>query len=295
MTDPHQNPGTSAAWSLDNDVTFRRVMDMNVLSSQNPEMEHPMTTMSDPDLLDALRAADPASTITITPSDAAAAVRRARPSRLSRRRWSVWATALTAIVVVGVPVGAVATEFAARTGWFGSPNPGDDRGASVSTEADDSEWLDLGADDLPDVVASLYPEWLPLAPGVTRAALTARVSDTMAGMGGLAQATLVRRTFEHEAYRDWITAWITAHENGDATGQTKAAAILADAAEWPATVETDGGGVTDAMRAFARRIAAGDADAAQALAQIENAPGWDGTDRSALAAVIYSEILEAGQ
>ncbi|MBD8207355.1 hypothetical protein IFU08_15775 [Microbacterium sp. CFBP 8790] len=254
-----------------------------------------MKTVSDANLLEALRAADPAALITLTSADAAASTRQARPRRAPRRRWTIWATALTAVVVVGLPVGAVATGFAARTGWFGSPNPGDDRGSFVSTESDDTEWLDLGADDLPQVVASLYPEWLPLAPGVTSDALTARVTEAMTGMEGLAQETLVRRTYEYEAYRDWIGAWITAHDTGDTNGQTTAAIILEEAADWPAMVETDGGGVTDIMRAFAQRIADGDNDAAQALAQIENAPSWDGQDRSELGTEIYNEVLGANE
>lgn len=252
-----------------------------------------MKTMSDADLLDALRVADPASGLTLPSTEAAAAARRARPSRPMRRRWAIWATAFAAVVVVGIPAGAVATGFAARTGWFGSPNPGDDRETFVSTESDDTEWLNLDADDLPEVVASLYPKWLPLAPGVTRETLTARVSGTMAQMEGLAQETLVRKTYEYEAYRDWIGAWIAAHDSGDASAEATAADFLKDAAGWPAMVETDGGGVTDVMRAFAARISGGDAEAAQALAQIENAPGWDGVDRSTLGTEIYNEVLEA--
>jgi hypothetical protein len=53
--------------------------------------------------------------------------------------------------------------------------------------------------------------------------------------------------------------------------------------------------VVDIMRAFARRIAVGDREAAQTLAQMENAPGWDGIDRSELAAEIYNEVLGAQQ
>ncbi|GAA3656165.1 hypothetical protein [Microbacterium marinilacus] len=252
-----------------------------------------MTPRPDIPLLDALRAADPAAAIALDTAEATAAVRRARPHRPPRRRRVFWAAALAALVVVGVPVGAVATGFAARTGWFGSPNPGDDRGSFFSTESDDTEWLDLGADDLPDVVASLYPEWLPLAPGVTREALTARVVDALAHDDALAQETLVRRTFESEAYRDWIGAWIAAHDAGDAAARARATEVLGEAAGWPAMVATDGGGVTDTMHAFARRVATGDAEAAQALAQIENAPGWDGVDRSALGAEIYDEAREA--
>ena len=254
-----------------------------------------MKTVSDADLLGALSAADPAASITLESADATSAIRHARSQPVSRRRWAIWAAALSALVVVGVPVGAVATDFAARTGWFGSPNPGDDRGSFDSTESDDTEWLDLGADDLPSVVGSLYPDWIPLAPGVTREELTARVVDAMAQNNALAQETLVRRTFEYEAYRDWIGAWIAAREKGNSAGQSTAAKVLADASDWPAMVETDGGGVTDIMRAFAERIAAGDADAAQALAQIENAPGWDGTDRSALGDEIYNEVLGANE
>ena len=250
-----------------------------------------MKTVSETDLLDALRAADPAAQVTLTSAEATAAVQRTRPRRPERRRRLIWATAVAAIAVVGIPAGAVATGFVAHTGWFGSPNPGDDRGAVVSTESDDTEWLDLGADDLPDVVASLYPEWLPLAPGVTPEALTARVTDAMARQNALAQETLVRRTYEYLAYRDWIGAWITAHDTGDTSGQAAAAAVLTEAAGWPAMVKTDGGGVTDIMRAFAERIAAGDAEAAQTLAQIENAPGWDGNDRSALGDEIYNTVL----
>jgi|GEM_PF-1988282 len=250
-----------------------------------------MKTVSETDLLDALRAADPAAQVTLTSAEATATVHRSRPRWPERRRRLIWATALAAVAVVGIPAGAVATGLSARTGWFGSPNPGDDRGAVVSTESDDTEWLDLGADDVRDVVASLYPEWLPLAPGVSADALTARVTDAMAQQNALAQETLVRRTYEYLAYRDWIGAWITAHDTGDTAGQAKAAAVLTDAAGWPAMVETDGGGVTDIMRAFAERIAAGDAEAAQALAQIENAPGWDGNDRSALGDEIYNTVL----
>lgn len=146
-----------------------------------------MKTVSDAELLDALSAADPAASITLTSADATSAIRHARAQPVSRRRWAIWASALSAIFVVGVPVGAVATDFAARTGWFGSPNPGDDRSSFDSTESDDTEWLDLGADDLPEVVASLYTDWIPLAPRVTREELTARVADAMAQETALAQ------------------------------------------------------------------------------------------------------------
>jgi hypothetical protein len=252
-----------------------------------------MKTVTAEDVRVALSAGDPASRITLSTVDATAAVRRARPSPALRRLWAVWATAVAAVVAVSIPAGAVATDYVARTGWFGSPDPGGAAGGADSTESDDTEWLDLGAADLPEVVASLYPERLPLAPGVTRQQLTDRVVAEMSRMDGLAQETLVRKTYEYEAYRDWIGAWISANDQEDRTAAATAASVLEDAAGWPATVETDGGGITDLMRAYARRIASGDRDAAQALAQLENAPGWDGIDRSDVHARIAADTLGA--
>lgn len=256
-----------------------------------------MTIKSDADLLDALRVADPAAQITLTTTEATAAVRRARPSRPPRRRWAIWTAAAAALIAVGAPVGAVATDFAARTGWFGSPNPGGASGPDsesiASTESDGTEWFDLDADDLPEVIASLFPHWLPLAPGVTDATLSARVTDVLTEMDGLGQETLILKTYEYEAYRDWIGAWIAAHDRGDVSGQERAAEALEEAASWPATVATDGGGIADSMRAFAERISAGDHDAAQALAQFEKAPGWDGIDRETLWIEINDQVTGA--
>ena len=249
-----------------------------------------MKSVSDSDVLGALRAADPAAMTELSASDALAAVRRARPAS-TRRRWTLWAGALAAIVVIGVPVGAVGSGFMARTGWFGSPNPGDDRGTFESTETDGSEILDLGASDLPEVIVSLYPEWMPLAPGVTREDLTARVVAIMTHDNAYGSETLARRTFESESYKDWVGAWITAHESGDSATQERAAAVLLQATEWPAIVATDGGGITDVMRVYAERIAAGDSEAAQALAEGELVPEWDGVNRYELSAEIYDEAL----
>ncbi|MFT3797281.1 hypothetical protein [Microbacterium sp.] len=239
-----------------------------------------MTT--DTDLIAALRAADPAAATDVTGGRARDAVRQARPVRRPHRG-KILVAAVAAIVVVGVPAGAVATGFAARTGWFGSPNPGDDRGSAVSTEHDvNSEWIDLGASDLDEVVASVYPEWMPLAPGVTREDLTARVVAIMTADGAVAPELLLRRTFESESYSDWLGAWIAADGAGDAAAREAAARVIGAASDWPALVATDGGGVTDSMRAFAERIEDGDAEAAQAMAQLWGAPAWDGVDRTGL-------------
>lgn len=254
-----------------------------------------MNTMSDAELLAALRAADPASSVGLPADEASKAVRRSREARRPRRRWLL-ATSLAAVLVVSVPAGALASGFLARTGWFGSPNPGDDRGTCASTEYDcKSEWIDLGAPDLDEVVTSVYPEWMPLAPGVTREDLTARVVAIMTADNAFAPERLLRRTFESESYKDWLGAWIAAHASGDVVAQKAASRVITEASDWPTLVATDGGGVTDIMRAYAERIAAGDSDAAQAMAQFEGAPGWDGVDRSALGEEIYNEVLGDSQ
>lgn len=251
-----------------------------------------MKTMSDAQLVAAIHAADPAALATVSPADAVRAVQRARPAR-ARRRWALLASVLAATVAVGVPVGAVASGYLARTGWFASPNPGDDRDPRTVPEYEGGEWIDLSAPDLDAVVQSVYPEWMPLAPGVTREDLTARVVDIVATNNAFARERLLRRTFESESYKDWLGAWITAYDSGDSGGQMTAARVLTEASDWPTLVATDGGGVTDVMRAYAERIAAGDRDAAQAMAQFEGAPSWDGIDRSALGAKIYDEVLGA--
>lgn len=247
-----------------------------------------MNAMSDAELMATLRAADPAPEITLSSADALRAVRSARTARRPRH-WVLLSTSLAALLVVGVPAGAIASGSLARTGWFGSPNPGDDRRALTSTEHDvNDEWIDLGATDLDAVVASVYPDWMPLAPGVTRDDLTDRVVAIMAKGNALAPERLLRRTFESVSYGDWLGAWMNAHDDGDAQGQATAARVLTEAPEWPTLVATDGGGVVASMRAYAARISGGDADAAQAMAQLWGALSWDGADRSELMDEIYN-------
>lgn len=236
--------------------------------------------MSNLDVLNALRTADPAANTDVTAVDAIAAVRAARRVSSPKRRRLMWAGAAVAVIAIGVPAGAVGSGFAARTGWFGSPNP--------STESDATEWLDLGADDLPEVVSSLMPDYLPMAPGVTQESLEARVVAYLAEEDAYGQVTLVVRAYERESYKDWIDVWIAANDSGDISNRDRAAEVLTEASGWPAVVSTDGGGFVNIMKTFALRISAGDEVAAQALAQYEGASAWDGIDRRS----ILNDIIE---
>ncbi len=247
-----------------------------------------MNTMSDSELIAALHAGDPASSVALPTGEATRVVRHSRAAR-KPRRWLLLTTSLAAVLVVGVPAGAFASGFLARTGWFGSPNPGDDRDTCTSTEHDcNSEWIDVSASDLDEVVTSVYPKWMPLAPGVTREDLIDRVVAIMTADNALAPERLIRRTFESESYNDWLGAWIAAHDSGDAAAQEAASRVITAASAWPALVATDGGGVVASMRAYAERIAAGDADAAEAMAQLWGAPSWDGVDRTDVMDEIYN-------
>src|SRR5690606_23084874 len=107
--------------------------------------------------------------------------------------------------------------------------------------------------------------------------------------GAMGQETVVKRTYEFIAYQDWINAWITAHASGDASTLAQATQVLLEAPTWPTIVATDDGGFVLMMRACGERIAQGDAEAAQALAQISLASEWDGVDRNDLLEEIYHD------
>lgn len=142
-----------------------------------------------------------------------------------------------------------------------------------------SEFVDTSAADLGAYIESIYPTWLPLAPGQTREGVIEQVRAQHAANPGVTQEVGIRRSLERAAYLGWLHEWIEAHTAGDVGRMDVASGILLDAAAWPAVVATDGGGVTYIMSRFAQEIAAGNVDAAQELAQVELAPFWDGVDR----------------
>lgn len=163
---------------------------------------------------------------------------------------------------------------------------------------EDSEFVDTSASDLGAYIESIYPAWLPLAPGQTREGVIEQVSGARAAEPGIGQEVGLRRDLEHAVYVGWIDEWIAAQAAGDADRMAVAAGFIADAATWPAFTATDGGGVTYIMAGYAREIAAGKADAAQELAQVEGAPSWDGVDRSDQPGSYFGNYLneyQAGQ
>lgn len=160
---------------------------------------------------------------------------------------------------------------------------------------EDSEFVDTSAPDLGAYIESIYPEWLPLAPGQSRAGVIEQVRAAHAAEPGFTQEVVVRRSLEHAVYVGWIDEWIAAHADGDTARMAVAAGALADASTWPAFVATDGGGVTWIMAGYAREIAAGNVEAAQELAQVEGAASWDGVDRANQPGSYFGEFLDEYQ
>lgn len=200
------------------------------------------TTQADPAVLDGL---------------ARSARSEARPSL--RRR--ITAVTLSALVVVGgglvaAPAAAdVVRHFLAQ---LGIPIGG---GSEVIPE---SEWIDLSATDLRQYFAYIFPSELPLAPGQSRDDLIDRTYELHAASNTVTQEVSLRRTVESLVYCGWAAELIAAQRSDDDERYDDAAAVVLDAAEWPALVATDGGGITERLREVGAAAVAG-----------ERGAGWD--------------------
>lgn len=221
-----------------------------------------------PDPFAALVAADPARDVSVRPEDARRIV-RAATARPPRRRWIFPAAAIAVVCAVGIPGAAVASGYLARTGWFGSPNPGSPEGTRpVGTEADGSEWIDTSAADYGDYAVTLWPAYATLPSGYDTAAFARAIAAD--APEGLRQVTGIRSEFEQNARCAWRAEWLDADALGDAARAAIAARTLTEAATWPATVASDGGGIVEEERAVAGAATAGD------RAGVEAADAWCG-------------------
>ncbi|WP_313539484.1 hypothetical protein [Leifsonia aquatica] len=171
--------------------------------------------------------------------------------------------------VVGVPA-AAAVEWLAHTGIFGGQG----------TEVDKSEWIGVDASDAPTAISGLYPAWMPLPPGTTRADAEGKVTslynrgvdEALDETPGhvLTQETDIKRMFESYGRCAWYRAWIDADQTHDEAALALATKTIDEATSWPATVSTDGGGVVEHLREIARSAAEGDRNA------VDSAYGIDG-------------------
>ena len=160
-------------------------------------------------------------------------------------------------LTVAVPAAAL-TSWLARTGEFGSSASG--------TEVDDTEWIDLGAPDAPEVVVEAYPAYLTLPPSVGRDHAIASVSRAFEKLSdGIAQEGLMTQTYEFFAICAWSGEWLAAERSSDTARRDDATDWLSDPSNYPSIVEHDGGGVVEAIVERAEAGRTGDADAVEEL------------------------------
>ncbi|WZH37290.1 MAG: hypothetical protein PIR02_01205 [Microbacterium enclense] len=217
-----------------------------------------------PDPFDALAAADPARDVRMPPDRARRLVRAATRQPVRHGRWVVPIVAIVAVSGIGIPAAAVASGYLARTGWFGSPNPGSPEGTRpIGTEADGSEWIDTSASDYPDYAVTLWPSYASLPIGYDAATFARAIAAD--APEGLRQVTGIRSEFEQNARCAWREEWLDADAAGDAHRAAIAAQTLTGAATWPATVTTDGGGIVDEEKALAAAADAGDRAGVEAV------------------------------
>jgi hypothetical protein len=177
--------------------------------------------------------------------------RKRRLSGFNRRRRLVLCS-LIALAGVGVAVPAVGTSWQARTGEFGDP--------STSTEVDDTEWIDPGAENAPQVIVEAYPGYLTLPPGMPRNAAIADTSDLVVKMTGGAgpgqvamQEGLIAQLYETFGICAWVDVWLTSDEADVA----RATSWIGDLDNYPGLSSSDS--VRDRMIVVATAAADGDA------------------------------------
>lgn len=182
--------------------------------------------------------------------------RRRRAAGFIRRHRLVIGS-LIALIGVGVAVPAVGNSLHARTGVFGD--------SSTSTEMDDTEWIDPGAEDAPQVVIEAFPEYLTLAPGVPKNAAIADVTRLVAKIGAdegpgesRMQEGLIMQFYEDFAMCTWTDSWITAHASGNEDDEALAASWISDTDNYRTEFGSGAQSYVDRMTAVAAAAAAGE-------------------------------------
>lgn len=190
---------------------------------------------------------------------------RTRATQTRRIRQVHWKLLVALILTaVAVPVGAQAiSSLTANTGQYGDPD--------VSTEVvDRSEWLALGAEDAPEVIASLYDDSIELPEGAQPSDVVNPVSETLAAMGVVpegetgivaTQESTVRTLFEKAARCLWYREWLHADSKDSTERRDLASQGILAAASWPATTASDGGGVVEMLAGIGQQAAQGNRNA----------------------------------
>jgi hypothetical protein len=142
-----------------------------------------------------------------------------------------------------------------------------------------SDMIDLSAPDLPEYIASRFPEWLAIPPGTTREQIIGEVVSHWQNVPevGLTQEIGFRYDFERIAYCGWVDAWLT---SDDPALVSEATHRMREAIGWPAFNATDADGVVPLfLTTYANAAEDSDVDGVQFAAWQYGCAVWDGDDR----------------
>lgn len=171
------------------------------------------------------------------------------PRRPSRRL--VAGGIAVAVIASGIALPAAADgvrQFLTQVDGFG---PG-------SEVIEGSEWIDTGAPDFAEYARATIPDDLPLAPDTERDQLLRSVIALHEQEPAITQEVSLRRTYEVVVHCAWAAEWRRALDEGDGAARNRAVDVLRSAADWPAIVATDGGGISDLYREYANLAEVGD-------------------------------------
>ncbi|MFT4284460.1 MAG: hypothetical protein QM598_06470 [Protaetiibacter sp.] len=197
-------------------------------------------------------------------------------ARTRRRRRVVVASVLGVLAIGGVaaaPAAAdVARRFLAQTGIYCPASSTECRGGD--------EMIDLGAPDVSEVVASHYPDYVTLPPGVTADDIMRQVQSMFPGDSiGTTPDSAFQATFEQVVYCAWVGEWLAADVAGDVSALKDAADAMTASTSWPGPLQRSEAQAWQLM--FAQAARDGDVDGVQTAAQFNACSSFDGTTRGA--------------
>ncbi len=143
-----------------------------------------------------------------------------REARVTRRRRRIAAFGVGGALLLGAltaPAAADGIRWLAQTGEYGT-----------SGENAGEEFIDWTASDIGDYIATLYPDYLVLPPGTSRAEL---VDELVSAITSVEEPTsssddLFVQSFEQMAHCGWIDEWLAADDAGDTARRDVAAAAI---------------------------------------------------------------------
>lgn len=227
--------------------------------------------ISDDDLTARLSKVDPAASTAGGPETLDALLADVRSQPLRRRRRLGLVTTLTVGGLIAVGAGALPAAAAIRSflaEFVEGPPP------SGSEVIEGYDWIDTTASDIPDLVASRYPDNLRLPNGIDRQDVVDTITYSISNMGGITQEIAVDQAYEGYFYCRWVDVWLASDSADNQSDRDYAARIMVESATWTALVASDGGGVVQSREDFGEAAVAGDRSEVQKAYDYNACAGW---------------------